>query len=116
MTDPIPNVNAVPESTASVDAVTPAVRPARSETALRPGWCRSSCWRCCWLGVAGYLMLERMRGLEAELHKRVAAVGAQAVEATRASEQDAAGIASYGARLGSQEAAAGRVACPARSL
>lgn len=102
MTDPIPNLNAAPESTASVDTVPAAVRPAR-DTAL-PAWVVPvAVLALLMFGAASYLMLERMRALEAELDKRVAAVGAQAVEATRASEQDAAGIAKYGTRLGNQE-------------
>jgi uroporphyrin-3 C-methyltransferase len=102
MTDPTPNVNAVPEATASVDAVPAAVHPVR-DTAL-PAWVVTIAVLVLLVfGVASYLMFERMRALEAELDKRVAAVGAQAVEATRASEQEAAGIASYGTRLGSQE-------------
>lgn len=98
MTDPIPNVNTAPEPTASVDSV-----PAARGTAL-PVWVVPVAVLVLLVfGVASYLMFERMRTLEAELDKRVAAVGAQAIEANRASEQDAAGIASYGTRLGSQE-------------
>lgn len=55
------------------------------------------------LGVASFLMLQRMRALESELHRRVEVVGEQAAQATRATEQEAAGIAGYGARLSSQE-------------
>lgn len=102
MTDSIPNVNAAPESTASVDSAPAAVRPVR-DTAL-PAWVVPVAVLVLLVfGVASYLMLDRMRALEVELDARVAAVGAQAVEATRASEQDAAGIAGYGTRLGSQE-------------
>ncbi|WP_018230392.1 uroporphyrinogen-III C-methyltransferase [Methyloversatilis universalis] len=56
------------------------------------------------LGVASAFMLTRMRTLEAELHRRVEVVGEQAAQARDASEQEAAGIATYGNRLGSQEA------------
>jgi uroporphyrin-3 C-methyltransferase len=55
------------------------------------------------LGVASFLMLQRMRALESELHRRVEVVGEQAAQATRATEQEAAGIAGYGTRLSSQE-------------
>jgi uroporphyrin-3 C-methyltransferase len=55
------------------------------------------------LGVASFLMLQRMRALESELHRRVEVVGEQAAQATRATEQEAAGIACYGTRLSSQE-------------
>ncbi|MCP4636568.1 MAG: hypothetical protein GY848_08860 [Methyloversatilis sp.] len=55
------------------------------------------------LGVASFFMLTRMRTLEAELHRRVEVVGEQAAQARDASEQEAAGIATYGNRLGSQE-------------
>ena len=55
-------------------------------------------------GLLTFFMVQRMRVLEAELNRRVAAVGAQAVEASRVNEQGVEGIASYGARLGSQEA------------
>lgn len=56
------------------------------------------------LGVASFLMLQRMRALESELHRRVEVVGEQAARASRATEQEAAGIAGYGTRLSSQEA------------
>lgn len=55
------------------------------------------------LGVASFLMLQRMRALESELNRRVEVVGEQAAQATRATEQEAAGIAGYGTRLSSQE-------------
>lgn len=55
------------------------------------------------LGVASFLMLQRMRALESELHRRVEVVGEQAAQATRATEQEAAGIAGYGTRLSTQE-------------
>ncbi|WP_305631859.1 uroporphyrinogen-III C-methyltransferase [Methyloversatilis sp.] len=80
----------------------PDVRAAR-ETRL-PGWLLPVVvFVLIIFGLLSFFMVQRMRVLEAELNRRVAAVGAQAVEASRANEQGAEGIASNGERLGSHE-------------
>jgi uroporphyrin-3 C-methyltransferase len=105
MTDPDPSLNAlVQQRPAAPDAPDAAIPPrAPRETAL-PAWLMPVAVALLLaIGVASYFVFERMRALEAALHRNVAEVGAQAVEATRASEQGAAGIAGYDTRLGSQE-------------
>lgn len=82
--------------------------PTRARPAHRPGvvplWALGlSLLLLVVLGVASFLMLSRMRALESELHQRVAVVGEQAAQARSASEQEAAGVAGYGNRLGSHE-------------
>jgi uroporphyrin-3 C-methyltransferase len=87
---------------AATPAVTP-VPPAKREGVV-PLWALGlAVLLLVALGVASFFMLTRMRTLEAELHRRVVVVGEQAAQARDASEQEAAGIATYGNRLGSQE-------------
>ncbi len=87
---------------AATPAVTP-VPPAKREGVV-PLWALGlAVLLLVALGVASFFMLTRMRTLEAELHRRVEVVGEQAAQARDASEQEAAGIATYGNRLGSQE-------------
>ncbi|AOF81239.1 hemX family protein [Methyloversatilis sp. RAC08] len=101
MTDPSPN-SAVP--------MPPAANPGRIDVPAAPatrlpGWLLPVVvFVLIVFGLLSFFMMQRMRVLEAELNKRVAAVGAQAVEASRANEQGAEGMASHGERLGSQEA------------
>lgn len=103
MTDPIENSTSPTPVSSALPASAADARPA-ARTAL-PGWLIPLCVLLLLaVGVAGFLMVQRMHALEDELHRRVSVVGEQAAEATRASEQEAAGIASYGTRLGNQEA------------
>ncbi|MFH1814783.1 MAG: uroporphyrinogen-III C-methyltransferase [Pseudomonadota bacterium] len=104
MTDPSPNSAAPmpPAASAGRTDASPDVREAR-ETRL-PGWLLPVVvFVLIIFGLLSFFMVQRMRVLEAELNRRVAAVGAQAVEASRANEQGAEGIASNGERLGSHE-------------
>jgi hypothetical protein len=95
MTDPDPSLNAlVQQRPAAPDAPDAAIPPrAPRETAL-PAWLMPVAVALLLaIGVASYFVFERMRALEAALHRNVAEVGAQAVESdTWRSEQGAAVI------------------------
>ncbi len=107
MTEQVPNpTSTAATETGTTDTVAQPSAPmaGRIRDTARPSWR----WPVMVVllvvfALAIFFMARHMRELEEELHQRVAAVGAQAVEATRASEQDAAGIVSYGARLSSQD-------------
>lgn len=108
MTDPSPNSAAPMPSAVSPDRteVPPGTAPdsrAARETRL-PGWLLPVVvFVLIVFGLLSYFMVQRMRVLEAGLNKRVTAVGAQAVEASRANEQGAEGMVSHSERLSSQE-------------
>lgn len=104
MTDPSPNSAApvLPAVSPGLADAAPDMR-AQHETRL-PGWLLPAVvFVLIIFGLLSFFMFQHMRALEAELNKQVAAVGAQAVEASRANEQGAEGIASNGERLVSQE-------------
>lgn len=104
MSDSVPESDArTPHTAVTEQAALTRSRPLRREGVV-PLWALGlSVLLLVVLGVASFFMLQRMRALESELHQRVAVVGEQAAQARSVSEQEAAGVASYGSRIGSQE-------------
>lgn len=108
MTDPTPN---------SAASLPPQANPGRSDAPPEtspmaqgprdtrlPGWLLPVVvFVLIMFGLMSFFMVQRMRVLEAELDKRVAAAGLQAVDASREKAQQAEGLAGYDERLAGQE-------------
>jgi uroporphyrin-III C-methyltransferase len=99
MTDTTPT----PPDTPELPALT-STRPRPTRASVIPLWLLAiGALLVLALGLAGYLMMERLRMLETQMQQRVELVDARAAAANRETRQDAAGIAAYGAQIGSQE-------------
>lgn len=99
MTDTTPT----PPDTPELPALT-STRPRPTRASVIPLWLLAAgVLFVLALGLAGYLMTERLQRLETQMQQRVELVDARAAAARRETRQDAAGIAAYGTQIGSQE-------------